>query len=111
MRELRFRAWNGKKMIYEHSASGGFDALTSADILKQFENVMQFTGLRDKNGKEIFEGDLVQGGIDKRIITEVIFSNGAFAFDFGRSYLHQFHPADIEVLGNIYSNPELLEAK
>lgn len=71
----------------------------------------QFTGLRDKNGKQIFEGDIVlipayMGGKHQ---TTVYFKGGKFAVD-GSNYSFKDIPASkTEVIGNIYDNPELLE--
>ncbi|MCP3462944.1 YopX family protein [Bradyrhizobium sp. CCGUVB23] len=77
--------------------------------------LMQFTGLRDKNGREIYEGDVIekkQG--DKRFRYDVRFSNGSFGIEFPPpSYLWRAFcdlPRDnYEVIGNIYENPELLK--
>ena len=75
------------------------------------ETVGQFTGLTDKNGKKIFEGDIIQGFIpndfDKKrteIVKHANSASGTDRFCIGfRSWL-----VKIEVLGNIHDNPELL---
>ena len=81
---------------------------------------MQFTGLQDKNGKEIYEGDIVvyDRGVGnwtgKRMSTThtIVFSEEVFAFvmDYGSSYikLRKHWNYIYEVIGNIYENPELL---
>lgn len=81
--------------------------------------LMQYTGLKDKNGKEIYEGDIVKikhefGNTEN--ICEIIYLDGAFRtkkFIFGSYYdcLYYWYANDyeLEVIGNIYDNPELLE--
>jgi len=56
MRTLKFRAWDDqtKQMVYQD------DQMTNYKILGRYTNVQQFTGLLDKNGKEIYEGDILQ---------------------------------------------------
>lgn len=84
--------------------------------------VGQFTGLTDKNGKKIFEGDIVRAVLPKsNAIPEFVwpnmvvgFSEGAFTAMRGRycTPLYSFAPAvEIEVIGNIHDNPELMEDK
>ena len=55
MRTLKFRAWDDqtKQMVYQD------DQMTNYKILGRYTNVQQFTGLLDKNGKEIYEGDCI----------------------------------------------------
>lgn len=68
--------------------------------------LMQFTGLLDKNGKEIYEGDLTSclGNKPK----EVIFHKGCFCHKVGEKDYHIFGEKDWEIIGNIYENPELI---
>ena len=103
MREIKFRAWN--KRMKRMEPTRAFDT-------KQFP-VMQFTGLLDKNGKEIYEGDILSAG-DGGIFT-VDFPYAAWAFSATPSSKYIAYPAPwsnakrMEIIGNIYENPELSE--
>lgn len=74
--------------------------------------LMQYTGLHDKNGKEIYEGDIVKIKYRDEDIGKVIYEYNGFSIDvtnmnknYGRvSFVNNF----MEVIGNIYDNPELL---
>lgn len=80
------------------------------------ETVGQFTGLTDKNGKKIFEGDIIEHHAQGNIIVNrgvVVWdaSEGRFAYQL-RTMLPGFYmhnPETVEVIGNIHDNPELLE--
>ncbi len=78
------------------------------------EYLMQFTGILDKNGKEIYEGDIVVfDGLSNRedkVVGEgeVNFICGAFGVD--AYYLHELKNTRLEVIGNIYENPDLLNS-
>ncbi|MEI4302692.1 YopX family protein [Streptococcus suis] len=71
--------------------------------------LMQSTGLFDVNDKEIFEGDVVKVFDDK--LSKIYYSDGAFCVDIlnGGTPLHAFLSEQLEIIGNIYENPELME--
>lgn len=108
MREIKFRAWDGKEMWT------GFHILADNIIVplayrktKVALEFMQYTGLKDKNGAEIYEGDICQAnGIGPGTIKKVVsFSTGQFKFEHTpvADYLN------VEIIGNIYEHPELGE--
>jgi uncharacterized phage protein (TIGR01671 family) len=75
--------------------------------------LMQYTGLKDKSGKEIYEGDIIdikkgQGEHHKNVVVE--YEAGAFKMN-GVTPLYLVKPLKGEVIGNIYENPELLDAR
>jgi uncharacterized phage protein (TIGR01671 family) len=78
--------------------------------------IMQYTGLHDKNGKEIYEGDNAEGNLfDRRvpimgtIVYDIAYACYALQNEAGLTPL--FKIAEIEIIGNIYENPELLETQ
>jgi hypothetical protein len=82
------------------------------------ETIGQYTGLTDKNGKRIFEGDILEFnyvGENRGVngIVNVVFKNGKFGVIWGWHEdficLDGFANTTIEVIGNIHDNPELLE--
>lgn len=86
------------------------------------DTIGEYTGLTDKNGKKIFEGDIVRAVLPKsNAIPEFVwpnmvvgFSEGAFSAMRGRycTPLYSFTPAvELEVIGNICDNPELMEGE
>nr|DAU44494.1 MAG TPA: YopX protein [Caudoviricetes sp.] len=87
---------------------------------KERFSLMQYTGIKDKNGVEIYEGDIVLIRIDKTNIlhkTVVKFKHGAFIADIigNNDYIYLFHfgfnKDDFEVIGNIYENEKLLKSE
>lgn len=120
MREIKFRAWlkEERKMVNVETLFIGINRLcfgnskTEDLFFRDFEEVelMQYTGLKDKNGKEIYEGDIYHVG-DKNIRYLVVWFDSGFEGKQLRSTSYaglKSWAKDIEILGNIYENPELL---
>jgi hypothetical protein len=107
-REIKFKAWNeladGGEMVTEENSG-----LRSYQILERFSIVMQYTGMKDRNGVEIYEKDYIRfrfnnGPVKKGIVT---FEQCMFLVNTDDSYsLNRI--SYIEVLGNIHENPELI---
>ena len=120
MREIKFRAWDKveKKM---HLKLSMFDMRlskvrpddTHTDYLHVPEraDIMQFTGLRDMNGKEIYEGDVIEFSDQNTSNSEPFTVRQAVVFDGGSFYPKPTRGEHAIVIGNIYENPELLEPK
>ena len=133
MREIKFRAWdriNGmfrkQQMIKEPSLSRSdiSKGCRINDIFKDDEFIwMQYTGLKDSNGVEIYEGDLLSIQIvrDAKKTVTIVFEDGAFGVKdelFGWGYGKEFYPLKtiinnhkVEIIGNIHENSELLEGE
>ncbi len=119
MREIKFRAWNERlrRMIsWEEICDGVF---TFNDLKFDFVKWIQFTGLKDKNGKEIYEGDILTYGYKKDgIILQIIWndlSDNGFEI-LRQKNKHCVHDIRIyrfderaEVIGNKFENKELLK--
>lgn len=121
---LRFRAWlkEDKEMIEVeeiHFYKGEFDFIGDGITWMCKSNdcvLMQSTGLRDKNGKEIFEGDIVK--MAKNVYSELTYyevvrhRGGAYRLESKRYGCELWlRHTDCEIAGNIWENPELLEVE
>ena len=129
MREIKFRAWDGRKMYYldlyqtpsydepvdivfrdrEYEEQGWIDS----HLTEVTSFLMQYTGLKDKNGKEIYEGDILDFVHLYGVRPAPIFwRNGGFWVAVNDpGYEDRWivpDPEECEVIGNIYENPELL---
>ena len=124
MREIKFRAWD-KEMNqmwnagdfhlssdgFAFTCSGGFDC----DACPEKFILMQYTGLKDKNGKEIYEGDVVL--CDNEFYAPVLWNDklAQWCIHIGHTfeglceYCNCHIAENCEVVGNIHDNPELLE--
>lgn len=115
-RELKFRSWNLEtKFMYNNiedgvvakNQKGEFVLGISFGAICRDDNsiVMQFSGLKDKNGKEIYEGDI----LDTKCA--VSFNDGMFGIFDKHNYmgLNSYMSKFREVIGNIYETPELLQ--
>jgi uncharacterized phage protein (TIGR01671 family) len=125
MREIKFRAWD--KLDNEmHCADDDIFIITSSGIAGDFDLdyfcgkadgvkfvrdddliLMQYTGLKDKNGKEIYEGDVLENkwGQKSKLEYGEFYDSGIYVSGFGISIC----PEESEVIGNIYENPELIK--
>lgn len=123
MREIRFRAWDTKRKKW------GFDIGVSTVFLNDIKSTepytltisrengnyvyQQYTGLRDKDGTEIYEGDIVYWKQNQSFSSTFIVRYGDSAGDdLGVAYgwnIPDTYKQNIIVLGNIYDNPELLK--
>lgn len=75
-----------------------------------YNTIGQYTGLMDKNGVKIFEGDIVSlGGANYPVIFNILGNCAEFALTDGEPFGFDYVHVPMEVVGNIYDNPELLE--
>ena len=127
MREIKFRCWDteNKQMLkvqeldFEDTFYGGRLSIR-ADMYNDYFDIedmilMQYTGLKDKNGKEIYEGDIVKVFTNKEWrIGKIIYEHSGFTIDVTDNKNLEYGRTSIiesltEVIGNIYDNPKLLE--
>jgi uncharacterized phage protein (TIGR01671 family) len=115
MREIKFRCWTKEQMLYEGWNENLF---CNKENIFRYDDVMQYTGKKDKKDKEIFEGDWCRACFrDKEGFHykqgKIIMDDYMWCLDtMDGEDEHQIYSInrlhDWEVLGNIYENPELL---
>ncbi len=114
MRDIKLRVWTGKEYRYPPSMNEWDieDACMFIDYVNRHDSVLeQFTGLKDKNGKEIYEGDI----LSRESFTPwvVTFEKGSFCIANITFQCRLFSCFDVdvtdrEIIGNIHENPELM---
>jgi len=123
MREIKFRAWDKvDKIMYCNVQTGivfddgshyDFRRFVGHQELDDYHKweLMQYTGLKDKNDKEIYEGDVVK---EYRNVSKIEWNHdyACFGFyeptSFGRKFITFRIEPEVGIIGNIYENPELL---
>jgi len=115
-REIKFRAWTGEDMLHSHNNiinDSNSQLQWFFNRMRPHTKIMQYTGLKDKNGKEIYEGDILDHEAHA-VKSQMVWHNKHICFaglDNGVSYYYQsIDEKHITILGNIYESPELLKA-
>ncbi|AOM32900.1 YopX family protein [Enterococcus faecium] len=131
----KFRAWDKRKNVMRDVAVLHFTKNGKTNFIEYWINptelksyhvrnidLMQSTGMKDKNGVEIFEGDVVQWGDTPdweeepirvavvKINPDIQFDSNVGIFEYGR-FIYRDTERFLTVLGNVYENPELLEVE
>ena len=124
-REIKFRAFVAGEMQYVYSLDWGNEGLFKNEdcrvnmgkngnfgVPMETANLMQYTGLKDKNGKEIYEGDIIEKSAydNDHLIGAVQMINGRWCTNESFNYDALNFPLHVvEIIGNIHENPELLK--
>lgn len=128
MKEIKFRVWDKKKEMWSNyqivdNMIYFMDKVTGVWIRDnkypdRFK-LMQYTGLKDKNEKEIYEGDIIKNNFEETV-GSIMFADCGYWIKtidkdiFNDTIYHvlgQYDGEVLEVIGNIYENPELLEVE
>ena len=121
MREIKFRAWDRRDWQQDrHSMVYYANFLAFPGDIDSGYDLMQYTGLKDKNGVEIYEGDILVRRYapiylvdeeERNYIGRVYWDveRASFGWKDENDYTSFIKPSESEVIGNIYENAELLE--
>ena len=119
MREIKFRAWDKERKLMSNPFTiGDWGTVNiwwpNSDIVSTLDDVelLEYTGLKDKNGEEIYEGDWLTLR-NKRRVYQVSYEANWGGYTANGKECAAISPSlwkEAEVMGNVYENPELLEA-
>lgn len=120
MREIKFRVWDKKNQYWQavdQLRDFGWFGETALAHPEQFD-AMQYIGLKDKNDKDVYDGDIYRnldnGLIGKLVFEPTVGGDTLYCFEYKDGGLYNHHPflkhdtTNFEVIGNIYETPELL---
>ncbi|MER0467827.1 YopX family protein [Bacillus cabrialesii subsp. cabrialesii] len=122
MRGIKFRAYHTEerdgqefpRMIDWDERLNNDEEELACYFRNEFSNVsplMQYTGLKDKNGREIYEGDIIlEHNTDTKFVVKYDNRHASYYLDLGIGD-GAFMVGDLEIIGNIYENPELLKTE
>lgn len=118
MRKIKFRAWHKKHqhILYVYEINFEEQIAKCRNIQENSNHtygfidieLMEFTGLEDKSGKEIWEGDIVNWTVLGGEICQIRYKDSAFLIEFRHFDKYQAGKW-VEVIGNIHENPDLIE--
>lgn len=120
MREIKFRAWDKENHKWSHDWSiSEYTEILDLQAAQNYRELeySQFTGLKDKNGKEIYDGDIVNGGYETAskenyvVAWESRYSGFEPFCLYNDDEIDYFLTDRCEVIGNIYENSDLLKDK